>query len=77
MSCLHVTTNATVYSRTNVIIPLIERKVIMAAVAPPVFVNMMAHQSSWRVILRNFGLAVRAIDRFIEDYETANDLMAS
>ena len=49
----------------------------MAAAVAPAFVNMMWDQPSWRTIPHNFGLAPRAIDRFVEDYETANDLMTS
>ena len=47
------------------------------AAAAPVFINMMEDWPAWRIILGNFGLAVTSIDRFVEDYETANDAMAS
>ena len=40
-------------------------------------VNMMEDNPAWIVILANFGLAVRSIDRLTEDHSTANDLMAS
>ena len=50
----------------------------MAAVLPITpSVNMMEDNPAWIVILANFGLAVRSIDRLTEDYLTANDLMAS
>ena len=50
----------------------------MAAVLPTTpSVNMMEDNPAWMVILANFGLAVRSIDRITEDYSTANDLMAS
>ena len=50
----------------------------MAAVLPiPPSVNMMEDNPAWIVILADFGLAVRSIDRLTEDYSTANDLMAS
>ena len=40
-------------------------------------VDVMDDNASFRTILENFGLSVRAINRFTEDYPTARDLMNS
>ena len=39
--------------------------------------DLMADEAAWRTLLRNFDLQALAINRFAEDYNVANDLMAS